>query len=79
MKVGMINANRVMRVQSGMVVGVPIAPADELNSQHIESAIKQALVEANDRNLAGKGIKIVFTISNCLHNFRYHTLPTREG
>ena len=52
----MILSNRIMRVQSGMVVGVPISAKDEMNAAHIEVAIQQALQEANALRLAGKGM-----------------------
>lgn len=44
-----------MRVQSGMVVGVPISVNDEMNAAHIEIAIQEALREATVRKLEGKG------------------------
>lgn len=58
----MINANRIMRVQSGIVVGVPISGADAVDSQHIESAIKQALADAKELNLSGKGLDSVLDV-----------------
>ena len=45
-----------MRVQSGMVVGVPISTEDEMSAVNIEIAIQQALQEANALKLEGKGI-----------------------
>lgn len=52
----MILSNRIMRVQSGMVVGVPISTNDAMNAVHIENAIQQALQEAIGQKLEGKDI-----------------------
>lgn len=57
--IGIINGNRIMQVHSGIVVGVPIDATDEMNSAHIEQAIKQAVKEAEDNNIRGKRISFI--------------------
>jgi Indigoidine synthase A like protein len=63
----MIHTNRVMRVQSGIVVGVPISTKDAMNAGHIEEAIQVAIIEANEKKLSGKGtVGLCCTVLHCV-------------
>lgn len=44
-----------MQLHSGIVVAVPIDSKDEIDNAHIGKAIQEALEEANDKKLSGRG------------------------
>lgn len=75
----MILSNRIMRIQSGMVVGVPISANDAMNAAHIEVAIQEALKEANALKLEGKGLlkPVCIGYVNSIH--RCHSFYVRKS